>query len=149
MTTMKNNFLIDPNIVFLNHGSFGACPRPVFYAFQHWQLELERQPVDFMVRRANDLLKNSRSDLAEYIGCAADEVVFTTNPTTAVNILVRSLNLQPGNEILTTDHEYGAMDRTWRFMCKQTGAIYRQQPILLPLITKEEFVETFWSAVTP
>ncbi len=149
MPNIKELFLLDPKIVFLNHGSFGACPRAVFEAYQHWQFELERQPVDFMLRQANDLLENARSDLAEYLGCDADEVVFTTNPTTAVNIVVRSLNLQPGDEILTTDHEYGAMDRTWRFICKQTGAVYCQQPIPLPLTTPAAFVETFWSAVTP
>lgn len=149
MLNLKEQFLFDPETVFLNHGSFGACPLPVFDAYQRWQLELERQPVDFMIRRANDLLEKARTDLAEYIGCEANEVVFTPNPTTAVNILVRSLNLQPGDEILTTDHEYGAMDRTWRFICKQTGASYRQQPMPLPLTSKEDFVETFWSAVTP
>ena len=146
---MKDLFLLDPEINFLNHGSFGACPRPVFEAYQTWQLELERQPVDFMTRQANDLLVQAREDLSTFIGCNADEVVFTTNPTTAVNMLVRNLKLAPGDEILTTDHEYGAMDRTWRYISKRTGAHYRQQAIPLPVKTKEDFVETFWSGVTP
>ena len=149
MPNLKEQFLLDPETVFLNHGSFGACPRPVFDAYQRWQLELERQPVNFMIRQANELMEKARTDLAEYIGCEANEIVFTPNPTTAVNILVRSINLQPEDEVLTTDHEYGAMDRTWRFICKQTGASYRQQPMPLPFSTQEYFVETFWSAVSP
>jgi isopenicillin-N epimerase len=102
-----------------------------------------------MIRQADILLEDDHTNLADYIGCDADEVVFTTNPTTAVNIVVRSLDLQPGDEILTTDHEYGAKDRTWQFISKKTGAIYRQQPMPLPLTTPEEFVEAFWAAVTP
>ena len=146
---MKEHFLLDPDVIFLNHGSFGASPKPVFKAYQDWQLELERQPVEFLGRRANALLEDARIILADYLHCQADEVVYATNPTTAINLIVRSLPLQPGDEILTTDHEYGAMDRTWRFVCKSTGAVYRQQPIPLPVTTPEDFIETFWAGVTP
>jgi isopenicillin-N epimerase len=146
---MKELFLLDPEITYLNHGSFGACPRPVFEAYQKWQQKLEREPVDFLVRQADDLLAEARMALAAYIGCDADEVVYTSNPTTAANFVAHSLKLAPGVEILTTDHEYGAMDRTWHFICKNTGATYRQQPIPLPVSTQKDFVESFWSAVSP
>ena len=146
---MKEDFLLDPDIVFLNHGSFGATPRPVFEVYQQWQRELERQPVEFLGRRAGTLLEEARSALADYVRCRPDEIVYVTNPTTAINLIARSLNLQPGDEILSTDHEYGALERTWRFISKKTGAIFHRQPIPLPVTSRDEIVETFWAGVTP
>ncbi|UCC65853.1 MAG: aminotransferase class V-fold PLP-dependent enzyme [Anaerolineae bacterium] len=148
MTELKSQFLLDPEVVFLNHGSFGACPRPVFDAYQHWQRELERQPVEFLGRRARGLLAEARAALAAYVGVEAQDVVYFPNPTAAINAVVRSLDLGPGDEILTTDHEYGAMDRTWRFACRKTGARYVQQPVPLPVTAHSDFVEIFWAAVT-
>lgn len=146
---MKSQFLLDPDVIFLNHGSFGACPRPVFDAYQNWQLELERQPVAFLGRRAIGLLAEARARLGAYLGCAADNLVYFPNPTTALNMVARSLVLQPGEEILTTDHEYGALDRTWRFICKKSGARYIRRPVPLPVSSQDEFVENFWQGVTP
>jgi isopenicillin-N epimerase len=148
MEAVKSQFLLDPAVVFLNHGSFGACPRPVFEVYQQWQRELERQPVEFLGRRANDLLAEARAALAAYLGAAPDDLVYFPNPTTAVNMVVRSLALGPGDEILTTDHEYGAMDRAWRFVCGQTGAHYINRPMRVPFTTAEDFVEAFWAGVT-
>lgn len=148
MTSLKELFLLDPEIIFLNHGSFGACPRPVFEVYQAWQRELERQPVAFLGRNANALMAEARSKLAEYLGVASDEIVYFSNPTTAINMVVRSLDLKPGNEILTSDHEYGAMDRTWNFYCRRTGAKYIHHEISLPVSSQAEFEENFWSGVT-
>lgn len=148
LDSLKPQFLLDPKVIFLNHGSFGACPRPVFQAYQQWQRELERQPVEFLGRRAIELLAEARARLAAYLGCKADEVVYFPNPTTALNVVARSLNLRPGDEILTTDHEYGAMDRTWRFVCRKAGARYVRWPIPLPVTSHADFVETFWAGVT-
>jgi isopenicillin-N epimerase len=86
MKDFKSDFLLENDLIFLNHGSFGACPQPVFEAYQDWQLQLERQPVRFLGRQANDLLAESRSALANYLNTAADNLVYTTNPTTAMNI---------------------------------------------------------------
>ena len=146
--SLKHHFLLDPDVVFLNHGSFGACPRPVFETYQRWQCELEQQPVAFLGRRAETLLAEARAGLADYVGAAAGDVVYFPNPTTAINAVARSLRLAPGDEILSSDHEYGAMDRTWRFVCRQTGASYVRRPIPLPVTTHQEFVETFWAGVT-
>jgi len=142
-------FLLDPEIIFLNHGSFGACPRPVFEAYQAWQLELERQPVEFLDRHVRARMAQARTALAEFLNCNPEEIVYFPNPTTAINMVARNLDLQSGDEILTTDHEYGAMDRTWRYLCDKSGARYVQQSIPLPVTTPEEFVETFLSGVTP
>src|SRR5947209_5782629 len=116
---LKDEFLLDPNIIYLNHGSFGASPRPVFEVYQQWQRELECEPVDFIGRRAGALLSDARSKLAAYIGAEASEVVYFPNPTTAANMVIRSLTLGPGDEVLATDHEYGAMERAWNFYAQR------------------------------
>ena len=145
---LKSEFLLDPKVIYLNHGSFGACPRPVFEEYQRWQRELERQPMVFLARRALDLMAEARGALADFLSCQKDEVVYFPNPTTAINMVARSLKLKPGDEILTTDHEYGAMDSTWRFIGNQNGAHYLRQPIPLPVTSAETFIETFWAGVT-
>ena len=145
---LKSEFLLDPKVIYLNHGSFGACPRPVFEEYQRWQRELEQQPMEFLARQALDLMAEARGALADFLSCQKDEVVYFPNPTTAINMVARSLKLKPGDEILTTDHEYGAMDSTWRFICNQTGAHYLRQPIPLPVTSAETFTETFWAGVT-
>lgn len=141
---MKNQFLLDPNITFLNHGSFGACPKPIFEEFQRYQLELESEPVDFIVRRQPKYLKTARESLAKFVGCNAGDLFFTSNPTYAINIIMRSIKLEKGDEILSTNHEYGAMDRTWNFYCKKSGAKYIRQEISLPIVSKEQMIEEFW-----
>ena len=145
---MKDLFLLDPEVIFLNHGSFGACPKPVFEVYQNWQRELERQPVEFLGRRITELLADARTRLAAYLSIESDEVVFFSNPTTAINMVARSLDLHPDNEILASDHEYGALDRTWRFICRQTGAKYIQQPISLPITSQEDVIKTIWQGVS-
>lgn len=146
---MKTKFLLTNEITFLNHGSFGACPKPIFEAYQNFQLELETEPVDFIIKKAPQYLKMAKNRLAKYIGCDASDFFFTPNPTTAINTIMRSVNLQPGDEILTTNHEYGAMDRTWHFYCKKSGAKYIRQEISLPIISKEQIIEEFWKGYTP
>ncbi len=145
---MKTHFLLDPEVIFLNHGSFGACPKPVFDTYQAWQRQLEHQPVKFLGREVQENLANARQGLAAYLHVDAQDLVFFPNPTTAVNMVVRSLDLHSGDDILSTNHTYGALDRTWRFICRKTGARYVQQSIPLPLTTTEAFVERFWAGVT-
>jgi len=147
-SSLKDEFLLDPKVIFLNHGSFGACPRPVFEAHQQWQRELEREPVDFIGRRRGVLLGEARAKLAAYIGAETDEVVYFPNPTTAANMIVRSLKLGPADEVLATDHEYGAMERTWNFYASQMGYRYTRRAMPLPTTTPEAFVERFWAGVT-
>ncbi len=145
----KDLFLLDPAIVFLNHGSFGAALRPVFEKYQWWQTELERQPVEFLGRRFADLMRDARTALASYLHTDAANLVYVPNATTGLNIVAKSLAFKPCDEILTTDHEYGAMDRMWRVICRKTGAVYRPQHIPLPVTTAEDFIERIWSGVTP
>ncbi|MGI8550490.1 MAG: aminotransferase class V-fold PLP-dependent enzyme [Dehalococcoidia bacterium] len=146
---LREQFLLDPAWVFLNHGSYGACPRPVFERYQDWQLQMERQPVEFLGRRLGGLLDESRGILAEYLHVDADEVAYHSNVTTALNVVARSLPLTDGDEILTTDHEYGALERTWRFISGHTGARPVVQPLPSHFSSPEEVVEAVWSGATP
>lgn len=145
---IKSQFYLDSEITFLNHGSFGACPKPIFENYQYWQTELEKQPVRFLQKELPGYLKTSKKALAEYIHCAPEDYFFTPNPTTAINTVMRSIKLQPGDEILTTNHEYGAMDRTWNYYARQSGAKYIRQNISVPIISKEQILEQFWSGYT-
>jgi len=149
MDNLEQHFLLNPDIIFLNHGSFGACPIPVFTVYQDWQRKLENQPVQFLGRELVQFDRQARKSLSNYLHTDADNLVFITNATQGVNIIARSLALAPGDEILTTDHEYGACDYTWEFCCQKNNATYLHQPISLPVLTSEEIAEQFWSGVTP
>ena len=144
----KQLFLLEPSIHYLNHGSFGACPISVFEAYQEWQRRLERQPVAFM-GELPALDRQARQALAEYVHTSIDNVVFIPNATYGVNVISRSLQLNPGDEVLTTNHEYGACDYAWEFTCQKTGARYLRQSISLPVNSPEEITEQFWQGVTP
>ena len=91
---MKSQFLLDPAITFLNHGSFGACPKPIFEEFQRFQLELENEPVYFIQKKSAGYLKIAKERLAKYIGCIPTDFFFTPNTTIAINTIMRSLNLE-------------------------------------------------------
>ena len=145
---MKSLFYLNPEITYLNHGSFGACPKPIFEEYQKWQLELEKEPVDFITVQSPLLLKKSREALANYVHCNADDLVYVQNPSTALNMVIKNLKLASGDEILTTNHEYGAMDRTWNYYCRKAGAKYIQQNISLPLLSKEQFIDEFWKGLS-
>ena len=144
---MREHFLLDPSITFLNHGSFGACPRVVFETYQRWQLELEREPVAFYQRRANDLLDATRERVARYLGTSPHELIFVPNATVGVNTVAHSLDLHEGDEVLMSDHEYGAMVETWERACQRQGAHLVQQPIALPF-DAPTFIEQLWAGVT-
>lgn len=146
---LKSQFLLNPDITFLNFGSFGACPKPVFKTYQDYQLELEQEPVQFIAVNGLRYLENSRKALGNYIGCNGDDLVYVTNPSYAVNLIAKSLGLKAGDEILSTNIEYGACDKAWNYYCKKAGAKYVRQAISLPLTSKEQFIEDFFKGLTP
>jgi len=121
---VKNLFLLDPDVVYLNHGSFGACPRPVFEAYQRYQRELEWQPVEFLAleRSFPARLDSARRALAAYVGASPDNLAFATNASSAVNAVARSLELAPGDEVLLGEDEYGGMELLWEYVTRRTGA---------------------------
>ena len=146
MFNLKKQFLLDTSVTFLNHGSFGATPKPVFREYQRWQRELERQPVDFLGVRFEDLMRSAREALGDYLGTDAKNLVYVQNATIGLNIIARSLELGQGDEVLTSNHEYGALDRTWRFYSKERGFTYINQPVSLN--SPDEFVDSFLQGVT-
>ena len=143
-------FLLDPDVTFLNHGSFGACPRPVFESYQRWQLKLERQPVAFLDpdRGLSGWMRDARVALAGELGADADDIVGLTNATVGLNIVAQSLDLKPGDEILTTDHEYAALEKTWSYVARRTGAKIVVVKIPLPLTTEAHFTNTILAGFT-
>jgi isopenicillin-N epimerase len=145
--SLRREFLLDPDVTFLNHGSFGACPEPVMQVWQSWQRELEREPVEFLLRRGADLVRESRQALARYLGSDADDVVLVPNATYAMNMVARSVPLAAGDRVVTTDHEYGAMDRLWRLVCERTGATLVRCPLPTPLRGAEEVVSAVASVL--
>jgi isopenicillin-N epimerase len=146
---LRRDFLLDPDVAFLNHGSFGACPRPVFESYQAHQRDLEWEPIDFLDRRLPALLATARTELARYLNAPHGDIAFVTNATTGVNLAARSLDLGPGDEILTTDLEYGACDLAWEWLAGRTGAKYVRAAIPLPLTGPTELVETLFAHATP
>lgn len=146
---LKKDYLLDPNIIFLNHGSFGSTPGPVMRSYQKWQLELETQPVEFLGRRADNLLYQSRTELATFLHAEALDLVYIPNATQGINIVARSLHLHPGDIILTSDHEYGAMDRTWRFLSKKSGFEYKQIHISTPIPSDDKILDIFCQNFSP
>ncbi len=141
---MKSQFLLDNTITYLNHGSFGACPKVIFDDYQKWQLELEREPVQFIINNSHAYLKASKEALGKYLNCRPEDFYYATNPTTAINTVMRSLHLKADDEILATNQEYGAMDKTWHFYSKKVGVKYVTQNISLPIISKEQILHEFW-----
>jgi isopenicillin-N epimerase len=120
----------------------------VFEKHQQLQLELEQEPVQFIVGNGLRYLEDSREALAGYVHCHKDDLVYVTNPSYAVNAVAKSFNLKPGDEILATSLEYGACDKTWEYYCKKAGAAYIRQPISLPIKSKEEFVSDFFKGLS-
>lgn len=145
---LKEQFLLDPEVTYLNHGAYGATPKPVFEAFQRWQLQLEREPVDFLSRNFTTLMAHARAVLARYVDTEPDNLVYVNNGTVGLNIVARGMRLSPGDEVLTSDHEHGGIDRLWRYMAQKQGFRYVVQPIPLPTTTHADFVEHFWAGVT-
>jgi isopenicillin-N epimerase len=124
---------LDPSIVFLNHGSFGACPAAVQAAQAELRAALERDPVHFFLREIPPLIDEARTALAEFLGAPADDLVFVRNATTAVNTVLASLVLEPGDELLTTDHAYNACRNALDEAARRTGARVVVAPIPFPL----------------
>jgi isopenicillin-N epimerase len=113
---MREGFLLDPEVAYLNHGGYGACPVEVFEEYQRLQRELEREPTSFFIRGYEEAIRQARAALAGFVGARTDDLVFVPNATSALNAVLRSLRIRQNEEILTTKHEYGAILRTLEFI---------------------------------
>ena len=142
---LKSKFLLDPEITFLNHGSYGSCPKPVFEVYQKYQTALESHPIKFMQEDVYKLLEISRESLSHYVNCDKDDLIFVTNPTQAVGTVIHNILINSNDEVLSTNLEYGSCDRMWTYDADQKGYKYIQAEINLPIEDKETFLNQFWS----
>lgn len=136
-------------VTYLNHGSFGPSPRPVIEAREALTRELEANPMHFFVRQLGVRLEEAAARLAAFLKCPADRLVFVPNSTVGMNVVARNLSLQPGDEVLLTDHEYGAVVRIWGQACAAAGARTVLARLPLPLDSSAEIVEAIFERVTP
>ncbi|MBN2023771.1 MAG: aminotransferase class V-fold PLP-dependent enzyme [Pirellulales bacterium] len=140
---------LDPEVVFVNHGSFGACPSAVLARQAELRGRMEAEPVRFLAREAQELLDASRQALADLVGAKADDLVFVPNVTTAFSSVLRSLRFAPGDEILVTDHDYNACRNAARFVALQSGAEVVVARVPLPIDSPEAVVQAVLASVTP
>jgi isopenicillin-N epimerase len=140
---------LDPSIDFLNHGSFGSCPKPVL-EFQHAiRLRMERQPIQFFVRDLEGLLDEARHALAQFLGAASANLVFVPNATAGVNAVLHSLTFERGDEIIVTNHEYNACRNALDLIAERNGFTVRIAEIPFPLRDGEMVIEAILQQVTP
>lgn len=144
----KEQFLLKKDITYLNFGAYGACPKPIFDVYQNFQKELEEEPTLFINELGPAYIKNSRQSLGKYLNCDADDLVYVTSPSYAVNLIAKSFNISAGDEVLTTNLEYGPCDKTWKYYCEKSGATYKRIEIQFPLQSKEAFLEQFLKGIT-
>lgn len=138
---LARHWHLEPDVDFLNHGSFGACPRQVLEEQSQWRLRIEAQPVRFFVREYETHLDAARSAVAQFVGCDAQDLVFVPNATTGVNTVLRSLAFESGDEILATDQTYGACKNALDAVAAATGARVVVAPVPFPVADPEEIVE--------
>ena len=147
-TSFGKSWSIRPDTIYLNHGSFGPPPAAVREARLKWMSELDSQPMDFFVRQLEPAWRAARDKLAEFVGAPADSLIFVENATAGMNVVADSFQLHPGDEVLLTDHEYGAVVRIWERACERVGARVTTARLPLPFTTVEETVDTLFSQVT-
>ncbi len=135
-------------VTYLNHGSFGPSPIRVQNARQEWSATLERQPMDFYLRQMELAIDGTVNKLSEFVGVKADGLIAVDNATVGMNIVARSIELNPGDEILTTTHDYGAVLRLWRSACRDAGAELKVQHVDLPVSSSDEIAETIVGGIT-
>ncbi|HKQ60633.1 MAG TPA: aminotransferase class V-fold PLP-dependent enzyme [Candidatus Polarisedimenticolaceae bacterium] len=149
MSTHARLWQLDPAIDYLNHGSFGACPRAVLDYQQRLRERLEHEPCRFLARDLDDLLARARAELAAFLGAAADDLAFVTNATSGVNTVLRSLELQAGEELLLTDHAYHACRNAAVYVAARAGARVVTARVPFPLESEAQVLEAVLGAAGP
>lgn len=143
------HWALDPDVVYLNHGSFGACPRAVLEAQQHWRLRMEREPVQFFTRQLEPAMDATREALAGLIGCDGDGLVMVPNATIGVATVLANAGLGPGDEVVITDHEYPACRNNVAWWARRAGARVVVARVPIPLRDEAQAVEALLDALSP
>jgi isopenicillin-N epimerase len=143
------HWLLDPAVVFLNHGAFGACPRRVLEFQSEWRARMERQPLQFLVRELETHLDAARETVVQFVGADAGDLVFVPNATSGVNTVLRSLEFKPGDELLVTNQEYNASRNALNFVAERSGAKVVVAEIPFPFRCEDELVLPVLECVTP
>lgn len=146
---LRDQFFLDPDGVYLNHGAFGAISRPVAAAQERWRQRIEEQPSRFMRLDLPDLLRETATTLGVYVGARGEDIVFVDNATTAINAVLRSLVLMPGDEVIATSHTYGAVLRTLEFVCDRADARLVIADLPFPTPGPDAVLEAFVDRLTP
>ena len=149
-STWRSQWKIRPGTTYLNHGSFGPPPEPVRAARAVWQARLDEQPMDFFLREYESAWHAARAVLSQFVHCDPADLVFVENATAGMNVVASSFRLQPDDEVLLTDHEYGAVLRIWQRACRETGAA-APKIVTLPdyLSDVQEVVDAIVQSITP
>ena len=148
-TAFRPEWEFAPGVTYLNHGSFGPSPRAVRDSRQRWTEELERNPMEFFVRRQEGLLDEASHSLGQFLGCRPENLAFVPNATVAMNIVAENTQLEPGDEVLLNDHEYGAVIRIWGSHCKRAGAKTVLARLPMGETTANDRVDAIFHRVTP
>jgi isopenicillin-N epimerase len=149
--SIRSEWLLDEDVIFLNHGSFGACPRTVLDVQNEWRKKLEAEPVRFMTRELPKYLDAARQELSGFVGAQAEDLVFVQNATDGANAVLRSLlpTFKPGDELLATSHGYRAIRQTMTYVGDLCGATVVDAPVPFPITKPEEVTEAIERAITP
>ncbi len=139
---------LDPGTVFLNHGSFGACPIEVLRHQAALRAEMEANPVRFLSRELDERLEAARGVLAGFVGAEGDDLAFVVNATSGVNAVLRSLDFAPGDELLTTDHAYNACRNALDFVARRAGVTVVVATLPFPVPSAAAVVEAVMAKVT-
>jgi isopenicillin-N epimerase len=145
---LRAHWTLDPEVVFLNHGSFGACPRPVLAEQDRLRAQIEREPVQFFLQALEPLLDAARVEVAAFVGARPEDLVFVRNATAGVNAVLASLRLEPGDELLTTDHVYHACHNALRHVCARTGARVVVAAVPFPIAGPDEALAAVLAGVS-
>ncbi|MFQ5735096.1 MAG: aminotransferase class V-fold PLP-dependent enzyme, partial [Planctomycetaceae bacterium] len=144
----KSEWSLTDGVTYLNHGSFGPSPRCVLEDARRWSERLEAQPMQFFVRDLEELLDEALRRLGKFIGAPAKDLIFVDNATFGMNVVAESVELQPGDEVLLTDHEYGAVTRVWRRKCGRSGAKLETATLPDSLNSPQAIVESVFRAAS-
>jgi isopenicillin-N epimerase len=156
---MRSEWALDPDVLYLNHGTVGAPPRRVLEAQQKIRDEIERQPSEFLLRRLSNIvvgepraerprMRVAADAVAKFLGARGDDLVFVDNITSGVNAVLRSLTFAPGDEVLITDQVYGAVAKTAEYVTRRAGAAVRTVELPARARDPQEFVDTIAGALT-